>query len=302
MIWTTLPGGVSDVDLLVNDLSVHGQFPDISSFRESVSRIMALRRVARDFGREVYLYRNFVHSRRINADTSVHQALQRLPRDEKRAILSWFDRQGPYWDDDARHSPDHYLECGGEVVTETGIGEAAYCAMSGISRGLASLTPSDWEHSPVAVRLIADPAAHVCIPNYWYPPELEASLQNAQPPIASWSELEAVARERFRQLTFSADCFRPLLDGQPFQPGQNGRNYQPTGSAEPVGQSGGCPRAPDGRRAFTVSEAFHWRQRLVFRFLRPRKEQFREPTDVPTPGGTRAFFVLHMAWQSRQNQ
>ena len=45
------------MELFANDLSIHGQFHDISSFRDELARLMAMRNVAQRFGREVYCHR-----------------------------------------------------------------------------------------------------------------------------------------------------------------------------------------------------------------------------------------------------
>ena len=117
------------MELLLNDLSVHGQFSDPAAFRESLATVMVMRRIASNFGRELYAHRNVVNCR-ITPDLSMFEALQALPQlDEKRAFLRWLTRQGPFWEDDIHHRPDDYLECGDQIVTETAPGEAAYCAM-----------------------------------------------------------------------------------------------------------------------------------------------------------------------------
>lgn len=205
------------MDLLLNDLSVHGQFPDISSFRESIIGIMALRKVAHDFGREVYSHRN-IGNGRINAMATLFDALQTLSRDEKRALLGWLTRRGPFWEDAAEHGRDHWLECGDEIVTETAVGEAAYCAVIGIDRRLVSFAPSAWEYSPVIATMRNDDAVDVTVPNYWQMTALEAALQDAQPKPKSWGDLAIAASARFQLLTFSADCFE-YLNGHPFDPG-----------------------------------------------------------------------------------
>ena len=206
------------MELLLNDLSVHGQFSDAVAFRVSLATVLAMRRIASNFGRELYAHRNLVNCR-ATPELSVFEALQALPRrDEKRAFLQWLTRQGPFWEDDIHHGPDDYLDCRGEIVTETALGEAAYCALFGTDRRLVSFAPSSWEYSPVAVRMVTDVAVGIEVPNYWQPPSLESALQQAEPPIGSWDELERASKTRFQRLAFSPDCYRHL-DGQPFAPG-----------------------------------------------------------------------------------
>ena len=54
--------------------------------------------------------------------------------------------------------------------------------------------------------------------NYLDPSELEADLQDAEPTIVTWGELETHSRNRFQRIQFSEDSFRHL-DGLVFVPG-----------------------------------------------------------------------------------
>lgn len=209
------------MELLLNDLSLHGQFTDATAFRSAIHRVMLLRQLAGSYGRELHSHRNIVNSY-ITPTTSLHEALQTFPQSEKRSLLQWLTRLGPFWEDTAEHGPDHWMDCGDEIVTETAVGEAAYCQFIGVRRGLVSFVPSRWEYSPITVQIVSDAANEIGVPNYWHPPELEAALREADPPITSWAQLESVSRATFRRLTFSADSFS-YLDGQPFAPGAAAR-------------------------------------------------------------------------------
>ena len=209
------------MELLLNDLSLHGQFPDVTAFRAAIHRVMSLRHLAGSFGRELHSHRNIVNCL-ITPNTSLHDALQTFSQNEKRSLLQWLTRLGPFWEDTAVSGPDHWMDCGDEIVTETAVGEAAYCQSVGVSRGLVSFAPSRWEYSPVTVRIVSDSANEVTVANYWRSPELEVALGEAAPPIASWGQLESVSRTTFLRLTFSADSFS-YLDGQPFAPGAAAR-------------------------------------------------------------------------------
>ena len=128
------------MELLLNDLSIHKQFSNIYEFREAVQRLMKLRKIARDSGLEVYCHRNVVNQC-INSSKSVHDALQKFNLNEKRSLLSWFNKHGPYWEDISKHGSDDYVEAYGDVVTDTALGEASYCVKLGIDKRLVSLIP-----------------------------------------------------------------------------------------------------------------------------------------------------------------
>ena len=175
-----------------------------------------MRRAAQQYGREVHCHRNTVN-RRINPTTSMFEAVQTFARDEKRALLLWLTRYGPFWEDVPFHGSDHWLECDNDIVTETALGEAAYCSTVGIDRRLVTLSPSTWERTPIAVTMLDDAPTVIHVHNYWTAPELEDALNEAEPPITSWHELESVSVSRFQQLRFSAEAFHPL-NGLPFSP------------------------------------------------------------------------------------
>lgn len=205
------------MNLLLNDLSLHGQFADVTSFRDSIKTLMLLRKTASEFGREVYANKE-VLNKPISASISLYQALQRLPESEKRSVAQWLTRWGPFWEDFARHSPDDWVWCNGDIVTDTAVGETAYCSAMGIDRRLVSLAPSEWtrEHIDVGLGELAEREVQVL--NYWLAENLLEALRAAEPSIESWSSLEATSRAKFPGLTFTQECFNPLR-GQPFVPG-----------------------------------------------------------------------------------
>ena len=254
--WTTSPVGVSN-GTVAERLVAPRQFPDVTAFRAAIHRVMSLRQLAGSFGRELHSHRNIVNGY-ITPTTSLHDALQTLPQSEKRSLLQWLTRLGPFWEDIAEHGPDHWMDCGNEIVTETAVGEAAYCQFVGISRGLVSFIPSRWEHSPINVRVISDVVHEVAVPNYWQALELEAALRDAEPPISSWAHLESVSRTTFGRLTFSSDSFR-YLDGQPFAPGPAALHSCAPGGFGPVDGFCGCLRAKDGTGKPAVPKPFHRR-------------------------------------------
>ena len=215
-----MPGGVSDMELLLNDLSVHGQFSSIPDFREAVHRIMRLRQAVSEQRRQLYVRRDILNRPAV-AMESMQNALQRLSRDEKRAILGWIDKNGPFWV--AAQNPNLWLWHGDEIVTDTAVGEAAHYIMQGEDRWLVSFIPSDWGYSPVQVMMGSNADAIAGeVPNYWQYPELEAALQQAEPPIMSWEQLSMFARAKFQRLTFAND-YSSNMEKHPFAPGAKER-------------------------------------------------------------------------------
>ena len=206
------------MELFVNDLSLHGQYPTAPAFLDAFGHLMGMRKAARRHGREVYCHRMLANAQPAPGMT-MQQALQGLGQDTRRAAMRWLTRGGPFWDDLRRHGPGDYLECGGEIVTDSAIGEAAYRTLHDAACGLVSFAPSDWTCSPIETvwrreaEALDDKTA--TIENWWDALALERGLRDAAPPIGSWDGLREVSTNRFDKLTFAGDCFEPL-DGVPF--------------------------------------------------------------------------------------
>ena len=143
------------VELLVNDLSMHGQFSDLGAFRSAVASLMRTRAVARRYGRELNCHHG-LSSAQVTADRTMQQVVYALSREERRALMQWLTQHGPFWDDVRVHGSDDWLEWNGSIVTDKALGEAALCCLRGLDRRLVSVTPSSWEFSPVAVVQVVD--------------------------------------------------------------------------------------------------------------------------------------------------
>ena len=206
------------MEFFTNDLSIHEQFHDISSFRESLERLMTMRKVARRFGSEVHCDRTLLSTKPI-PNVTLQQALGRLANSERRSAMIWLTRGGPFWDKIRQHGADDYLECNDEIVTDSGVGEAAYRVLHEVVCALVSVTPSNWDFSPVQVTWrrksdgLNDKIASV--ENCRDVAGLEEILRDNPPPLRSWGDLRDVSTNRFRSLTFAGKCFHPLV-GIPF--------------------------------------------------------------------------------------
>lgn len=207
------------MDLLVNDLSLHGQFHDLAAFRNSVRQVMQIRQIARQHGRTLHCHRGLV-SAQVTPDERMQSAVAALPRDEQRAVMAWLGQHGPFWDDDRQHDSDDWYECAGECVTDTAVGEAAHSRLHGIERGLVSFRPSNFVYDPVPVeRVVADDnRERVDLRNYWEPVAVEKCLAAAAPALDSWGALRQLSVSRFNGLRFAANAFEPARS-QPFQQG-----------------------------------------------------------------------------------
>lgn len=184
-----------------------------------MGRVMAMRKLARQFGRELYCHRNLSHAQ-VTKDLVMPQVIQCLEQAEKSALMQWLNRHGPFWEDERVHGHDDYLECSQQIVTDTAIGEAAFRCFYGADSRLVSLIPSSWEHTPLSVcwRLPGGDDHDIKVTNHITVEDLEVALRSAPAPIESWEQLALMSQARFHNLTFSATAFDPL-HGLPLAPG-----------------------------------------------------------------------------------
>lgn len=205
------------MDFLVNDISLHGQFPTTKDFEEAIGRVMKIRRIAAGFGREVFCHRNLLQSR-VVGDRTMNETLRNFPSEKKRAIMPWLTKRGPFWDDIRRHDANEYLECKGEIVTDTAVGEAGWCCLHGIDRALVSVSPSDWEFAPVVVQLTGNESEGTAeVGNHWLPGQFRVFLESAPVLVKTWKELEDLTRTRFGNIILAEPAYKPLA-GHPFSP------------------------------------------------------------------------------------
>lgn len=216
------------MDLLFNNLSIHEQFHDVSSFHQALERLMKMRAVAEQFNREIHCNCSLRNTKPMS-NMVIEKAIGKLPESKRRLVMRWLTK-GPFWDapEQRKHSEDDLLKCvdqNDQVVTNTAIGEAAFRRLNGFSCGIVSIKPSDWESSSVKVAYRDGNGQSgnqfIDIKNFLDSNTLESSLRQEKLPIRSWDDLKKTALNketalnRFNRLTFARDCFEPL-DKLPF--------------------------------------------------------------------------------------
>ena len=203
------------MDLLFNDLSLHRQFRDASSFCEAMGQIMRMRQIARKHQWDVFCNRSLAWCNPVD-NVHIKQAISaHFDKDQIGGVMAWLDR-GPHWDspESQMHGGDEMLAVDGTPVTNHAVGEAAMRSILGDACGLASLQPSDWVHSPLAVVWhdrgpdLADRT--VSVENWWSPDSLESALAGLERPIQAWSGLEERVRRLCEHLSFVDGCFNAL--------------------------------------------------------------------------------------------
>ena len=206
------------MDLIFNDLSIHEQFHNPSDLQKAFLQINKLRNVAKNYQRVVKCSSSMPYERLPVPGVPFHKAINTIPdKNLKRAILSWLTRDGPFWGEFSRHSSSDWFECrNGSIVTDTGVGEAAFRVLNDEDCGLISVSPSDWIYDPIPVKWIESEAAtttkEVSVENWWTVDQLENYLAEREAPISSWHKLASLSRSRFHGLKFFKKSFAPLFE------------------------------------------------------------------------------------------
>ena len=281
------------MELLANELSVHGQFQTLGEFRAALARLMKMRATALRFGREVYCTRAFLQTRAVRNHPMV-RSLQQLAVDDRRVVMHWLTRGGPFWDDLRQHGGSDWLECRCEPVTDSAVGEAAYRALHGFACGLVSATPSDWDFSPVDVTWwqgVGVPDRRVALDNFRDEVALEQTLRAVASPIRSWDELRSsVSTRQFEHLAFAEDCFG-YLDGVPFARGAAERFLVLLDILNRLAGAG--IGSPEGKRI--LSRHFMGPRALFSDSSDSEKQEFRTKLTFPHPdaSGAQLFCTWH---------
>ena len=204
------------MDFLLNELSLHGQFSICTDFYAAVETLMTIRTAIRRAGRDLYCHRNLANAQ-VTAEQTMPQAIQNMEHSARQAWILWLTRRGPFWVDQRRHAEDEWLEVeDGTIVTDSGVGETAFCLLHDLPRAAVTIDPSDWLRNPVVVTWRKNDREHltVDVPNHWTLESVEETLETLPLPFDSWVSLEEHLRNTCDSLIFSDDFMR--LDGYPY--------------------------------------------------------------------------------------
>lgn len=198
--------------LFFNELSLINQCPTQTQFVEAVNHIMQFHQIARKYSRTIYCHRQMT-SIQIASEKSLQQAVQQLDLNMRRSFMNWLTTTGPFWDDERQHSADEYFDLtNGTLITDTGLGEAAYRMYSGEESSVVSWPNDTWQYHPVAVNWhAADDTVCIDVANYHASEQFTAILEETQPPFQSWADLHTRCIQRFSHLTFVANCNATML-------------------------------------------------------------------------------------------
>jgi hypothetical protein len=212
--------------LLFNELSLQHTCPTDEHFVRAVSHIMKLRTIAQKQSRNIYCHRQ-ITTIEVAPEKSMHQAVQKLDINMKRAFMNWITTTGPFWDDERKHSPDEYFELiDSTIITDTGLGEAAYRMHIGEDSSTISVPNDPWIQHPITVQWhTSDSVIPIEIDNYCNDSQFTVALERAKTPILSWDDLHMRCVNEFDKLFFVENCNRSIQQ-LPFSKASAERIYE----------------------------------------------------------------------------
>lgn len=136
------------MQLLLNELSLNGQFTCVADFESAVDNIMKIKKLKP----ELHCHRNLRDGEvLVTHDLSLRQSVKQFKLNKQRAFMSWITTKGPFWEESRQHSSDDWLESQNDIVTDTGLGEVAYRRFIGSNYQTFSFEGTKWDIDPINV-------------------------------------------------------------------------------------------------------------------------------------------------------
>lgn len=201
----------------LNELSLHNQFQHTQAFLDGLIEILRCRQEINRYRYSLYCDRRIAE--RLVCRGELFQHVIRTCHDNnlKRQVLSWLDKEGPFWDEVKKHDSGEYFTCKEQIVTDYILGEVAYRKGSGEDCYLVSFRFSEFEQTPIEVKWYksADAFTSVSINNFWLHRTLQIYLTQNLPNLQSWDELVERIPTLFPGLTL-LNSVEQGLKGVPF--------------------------------------------------------------------------------------
>jgi len=199
--------------IIFNDASLHGQFAAFEPFLDSLRDLLDIRKKLQEKGLSLKVCRS-IRNQKVTASQTFNDFIGSITnQDLKRYLLVWLDREGPFWEDQRQHDASEYFECCGEVVTDTGLAEAAYLNINeDTSSLLISLNPSSFETNPLTVfwKERNDEDIEIKINNACCAATADELASHFETAPESWPELIEWAKRICPNLLLSEDIINQL--------------------------------------------------------------------------------------------
>lgn len=280
------------MELFANELSLHGQFVHVSDFYATLKQVWNCKEIANRYDIPVFCLRTIAE--RLVTDTLTFRQAVAPNKNIARAVMTWIDKNGPFWDETQQHDPDEYFDYHGEVVTEHSLGEVAFRHYHDGSSATLSFHPSQFTMNPLVVtwRHSDTQQEVIQVPNFWDCELLEAYVKTMRPEPTSWAELLEHVQKDFTNLVF----LDSLMDGLNAEPFNKTIATQITHRLSILNTLKSCydeqgKRTQEGHDI--LQQYFHGKKALFTDESESNKQKFRQELTFKTPDGTAIFCPEH---------
>lgn len=200
----------------INDLSLTGQYQDVSVFLENLKELMRQRQQIPILSQQLFCSRT-LYTRPVTPTDDFRKAVL-SDRAIVQPVLAWLTKNGPFLDDDRQLNPDDYFEYLEQDVTDQGLGEAARCQLAGKESFSVSFSNGGFDYTPIDIvqGLPEEPLGTISVQNLWDFSRLQDSALAVIPLPLNWHQMLEQAQIRFERLIFSPRCIDELT--MPLQP------------------------------------------------------------------------------------
>lgn len=139
------------MEFVFNELSLQGQFGGPEDAQSALRKLLEWRERIRKERMVLRIVRDprQLLERPLTGSSTVRDIVNGWRNRNLRNItIAWLTKDGPFWDDGRVHGPDDWVECNGQIITDSGLAEAAVSVALGHERDMVSTSPSPWERPP----------------------------------------------------------------------------------------------------------------------------------------------------------
>lgn len=199
------------MEWILNDLSLDNQFVDIEDFSRKILCLLKLKSEMRCLNNHFRCSRQLVHINVFENMTFSNVVLKKISPELKKQILSWVDKNGPFWTDVRFHEDDDYFEYASIDVTNLGLGECARRTIS-LSPVMSFSFEGDFSQTPLSIQhgLQESPLGTYNIDNIWSIDELRNSVLQVRPNPRTWKEAIDRFKEDFPSLLISDKTYEQM--------------------------------------------------------------------------------------------
>lgn len=206
------------MEVILNDLSLATYGRDFKSLVDDLFSLVLFNSKIKQLGSPLKCHRDVRNTIVADSASLIDVIRKNASSDQRMKILTWLDRNGPFWCENREENPDDYFEFNGQDVTDQGLGECARKKI--IEKPIASYSlGQDHQYRvdslPVQHGLREEILGLYEIENYYDFESLKVQLKRFAPLPKNWKDLILYSKGQFESLVFSDDLLSQI-QAQPF--------------------------------------------------------------------------------------